>query len=419
MLRHSLFLLVSSVWLLATETPPPPKLSLDDIVRLAWQNDPHADAIALASDLARAREVQAGIESPPEVALRASLPASGDSEWSMGVGVSRTFARRERLELARAYARLGAEASAHHLRARRLALADTVRRLSYELAVNEARAAATRRTLESLRELSASLAVRHAAGEVGDAELDLLALEQARLEQALALVDAETLGGHIRLRRHLRLPDFDFPPHSLKLETMLARPVPPDTPDADDQAPALALAALSQREAEAALALAQARSQSEWTLGAGIDVERTANDATGRLETTPVLGLSASRPWQGATPSNHGDILEKRADTRLAEARRSALGNDLAAERAAAIAAVQAARPALARHRELLERAAALPARFAAAFARGEITATQLAQARQQVHAVEVDYLSTAARYLASLADAEAAAGVLPASHQP
>lgn len=414
MLRHSLSLLLSGAWLLAAEPPPSSALSLDDAIRIAWQNDPHAAALVLAPELARAREVQAGITSPPVLDLRASVPASGDSEWSVGVGVSRALVRRERLELARAYARLGAEAAEHHLRARRLELADTVRRLTYELAVSEARSASARRVLASLRELSTTLTARHAAGEVADAELYLHALELARAEQALALADAESLGWRARLRQRLRSPEAGVSPSTLALETLLARPVPAATSSAD--APALALADLSQREADAALALAQAQSRAEWTLGAGIDFERRANDATGQLETTPVFGVSASRPWPGALPANRGDILEKRAELRVAEARRSALGDDLVAERAASLAVAEAARPALARHAELLDRAAALPAKLQAAFSRGEITATQFAQARQQAHAVEADYLAAAARYLALLADAEAAAGLLPAT---
>jgi outer membrane protein TolC len=142
-------------------------------------------------------------------------------------------------------------------------------------------------------------------------------------------------------------------------------------------------------------------------------VERRENDATGRLDTTPVLGISASRPWPGAA-ANRGVVLESRAALRLAEARRASVADDVAAELAAALAVVEAARPALARHRELRERAAALPAKLQAAFARGEITAPQLAQARGQVHAVEADYLAAAARYLALLADAETAVGLIP-----
>lgn len=410
MLRHSISLLFSGAWLFAAEPAPVSALSLDDAIRVAWQNDLHVAALALAPELARAREVQAGIAPPPELDLRVSAPASGDSEWSVGVGVRRTLARRERLELARAYARLGAEAAEHHLDARRLELADTVRRLAYELALSEARSAVARRAVDSLRELERALNARHAAGEVAGLDLELVALEAARAEQGLALADAESLGWRTRLRQRLRSPEADLAPGALALEVLLARPMPVVSAN---EIPALALAGLARREADAALSLAQSEARAEWTLDAGLDLERRTNDATGRLDTTPVLGVSASRPWPGVV-SNRGVVLEKRAESRLAEARREALGDDATAELAAALAVAEAVRPTLARHRDLRERAAALPAKLHAAFARGEITAPQLAQARQQVHAVEADYLAAAARYLALLADAEAAAGVLP-----
>jgi outer membrane protein TolC len=411
MFRISFTLLLASAALVAAEPlPPSTPLSLDDAIRVAWQNDPHAAALALVPEIARAREVQVGLTPPPELDLRATLPATSDSEWTLGVGVSRTLIPRERLTLARAYARLGAETSTHQLHARHLALADTVRRLTYELAVNDARATAARRTLDSLHHLATTLTARHAAGEVADTDLDLLDLEIARAEHTLALATAESLGTRSRLRQHLRSPQADLAPSALDLANLLARPLP-TAPAA--YSPALALADLSQREAAAALALVQSESRPTWTLGAGLDLERRANDATGRLETTPLLGVNASRPWPGAV-ANRGLVLEKRADLHLAESRRAATAADLAAEHSASLAAATAAQPALTQHRALLDRAAALPAKLQAAFARGEITAPQLAQARQYAHAVEADFLTTAARYLALLADAEAAAGLLP-----
>lgn len=403
------FLLAGAALLAIAPSPPPTSLSLDDAIRVAWLNDPHTAALALAPEIARAREVQAGLAPPPELDLRATLPATADSEWTLGFGVSRTLIPRERLALARAYARVGAETSTHQLQARRLALADTVRRLTYELAVSNARANAARRTLDSLHDLAATLTARHAAGEVADTDLDLLDLEIARAEQTLALAAAASLGTRARLRQHLRSPTADLAPATLDLANLLARPLPTAAADS----PALDLADLTQREAKAALALAESESRPTWTLGAGLDLERRANDATGRLETTPLLGVNASRPWPGAVP-NRGLVLEKRADLRLAESHRAATTADLVAERAASLAAATAAQPALTQHRALLDRAAALPAKLQAAFARGEITAPQLAQACQHAHAVEADFLTTAARYLALLADAEAATGLLP-----
>ena len=142
-------------------------------------------------------------------------------------------------------------------------------------------------------------------------------------------------------------------------------------------------------------------------------LSRSQNHRASRPETPPPLGPNAPRPWPAPAP-NRARVLEEIADLRLAESHRAATTADLVAERAASLAAATAAQPALTQHRALLDRAAALPAKLQAAFARGEITAPQLAQACQHAHAVEADFLTTAARYLALLADAEAATGLLP-----
>ena len=89
------FLLAGAALLAIAPSPPPTSLSLDDAIRVAWLNDPHTAALALAPEIARAREVQAGLAPPPELDLRATLPATADSEWTLGFGVSRTLIPRE------------------------------------------------------------------------------------------------------------------------------------------------------------------------------------------------------------------------------------------------------------------------------------------------------------------------------------
>ena len=80
-----LFLLLCGSSLAAATPPPAP---LDAAIRTAWANDPAVAALSLSPALARAREEQAGLRPTPELDLRAGLPVRGDSEWSVGVGVS-------------------------------------------------------------------------------------------------------------------------------------------------------------------------------------------------------------------------------------------------------------------------------------------------------------------------------------------
>lgn len=388
-------------------------LSLDDAIRTAWANDPTVSALALTPELARAREVQAGLRPNPELEVRGSAPVKGDSEWSVGVGVTQQLPRRERVELARAYARLGADSAALELRERRRVLAGEVRRLWYEQAVHQARLESARRTVRLQHDVARALQGRRDAGEVADAEWELLQLELARAEQAVTIAEAEATGGEHRLRQRLRLPAEAALAVSADLHTLLAQPLPAPG-DLAGSRPELALADMDVRRAEAALALARGQSRPDWSVGAGVDFERRSNDATGRLENEPRLSVNASVPWPGSRVANRGDILEREAALRIAEAGREARREELAAEIAASVSSVRAIQPAVQRYLALLQSAGDLPRKMGPAYARGEVTGFQLAQARQQQVLIEAEFLSLATRYLSLLAEAETTAGLTP-----
>lgn len=406
--RFSLFLFGAAC---ATAQTNP--LSLDDAIRVAWANDPAVAALALTPEIARAREEQAGIRPNPEVEFRGALPAKGDSEWAVGIGLNQRLPRRERVEQARALARLGGATAALHLREQRRHVAAEVRRLYYEAAVQQTRRDVARRTAEVQRELRASLEQRRAAGEIATTEVELFAFEVTRAEQALALAEVELAAALERLRGRLRLPPEAPLAIGADLETILARSIPSDPASLETARPTLALAAHQVRQAEAALALARAETRGDWTVGGGVDFERRANDFTRKLENDPRLSVSASVPWPRSV-ANRGDIREKQAAVRIAEAELAALRNELTAEISAAVATVRALHPVLNRQRSALAPSTPISESLRAAFARGEVTSLQLAQARQQRFALETDFLNAAARYATALAEAESAAGLLP-----
>lgn len=390
-------------------------LSLDDAIRLAWANDPAVAALSLTPELAKAREAQAGIRPNPEIEFTAATPTplKNESEWALGVGVSQRLPRRERIEQARAFARLSGESAAIHLREQRRQLAGEVRRLYYNTIVQQTRRDIAQRTLVTQHELAASLERRRAAGEIAAADIDLLTFEITRAKQALAFADAELVASTQRLRGRLRLPA-DTPLNlGTALETLLARPLPPVPTGLENARPTLALATLAIRQAEAAVALARSESRPDWTVGGGLDFERRTNDFTGRLENDPRLSVRASVPWPRRV-SNRGDILEKQAALRIAEAELAAAQNELTAEIASAIGVVRALQPVLLAHQTSLAPGGALPETLRVAYERGEVTALQLAQARQQRFALETDFLHAAALYASALAEAETAAGLVP-----
>jgi cobalt-zinc-cadmium efflux system outer membrane protein len=388
-------------------------LSLDDAIRVAWANDPAVAALSLTPELARAREEQAGTRPNPEVEFRSGLPLKGESEWAVGVGLSQRLPRRERVEQARALARLGGVTAELHLREQRRHVAGEVRRLFYEAAIQQTRRDIARRTVEVQRELRSSLERRRAAGEIATADIELLSFEVMRAEQALAFADAELAATTQRLRGRLRLRADAPLALNADLDLILARPIPGESASLDTTRPALALAAHNVRQAEAALALARAETRGEWTVGGGLDFERRANDFTGQLENEPRLSVSASVPWPREV-ANRGDIREKQAAVRIAEAELAALRQELTAEISAASAAARALQPVLTAHRGSLTPGAAIPESLRAAYERGEVTGLQLAQVRQQRFALEADFLNAAARYAIALAEAETAAGLVP-----
>lgn len=407
---HRLSLFLCGATLAAAQTST---LSLDDAIRTAWANDPTVAALGLTPELARAREVQAGLRPNPELEVRGAFPIQGDSEWSAGAGVTQQIPRRERVELARAYARLGRDSAELALRDRRRLLADDVRRLWYDHAVQQARLESARRNVALQQEITQALQGRRQAGEVADVEWDLLQLELARAGQAVTVAQAELNGGLERLRGRLRLATETPLSINADLDKLLDRPFP-SAGDLSAARPEVALAELEVRRAEASLALARGESRADWSVGAGVDFERRANDATGRLANEPRLSMSASVPWPGGRIANQGDILEREAALKIAESSLKALRDELAAEVGAAVAAARAIQPGVQSYRTLLETSAELPRKMAPAFARGEVTGFQLAQARQQLLAIEADFLAAAARYLSTLAEAESAAGLVP-----
>lgn len=391
---------------------PPRPLALDDAIRLAWANDPSVLPLSLERDVSAAREVQAGIRPPSEMELQGSTRLNDSGEWGLGVGFSQPIPRRDRVELARALARVEGEAAPWKIREQRRLVAGEVRARYYDWLVRGAQFAAAQRNAEAMRELLRSLERRRAAGEIADAELELMHLEKARAEQALALAEATLIASEQRLRARLRVPATQPLTPAADLDALLGRPLPAHETFDERARPEIALAAHAVERANAGVNLARAESRPEWKLGAGVAFERRANDATGRLENEPTLNVGATVPL-GRQPRNRGEILERQAASRIAEARLAAARADVSAEIAGAVSAARAMHPVLTRLRDAV-RERAVPAAVRAAFERGEISSAQIAQIRQLHLAMETEFLTAAAHYAELLAQAETALGLIP-----
>jgi len=422
-LRLSLFLaaLVSTT---AHAAPPdlstPRALTLDEAIHHAWARDPQVAALALAPQLAQARELQAGLRPAPRLEANTALGLDDKSEWSLGLGLSQSLPRRERVALARAYARLGGEAAPITLALRRTQLADKVRRLWYALAVQDARATLTEQMFAANRALADGLVERHAAGEIAESDWLFLKLELGRSAQAQALAKAERDATRAQLRARLRWPEAEpLPALQLALNPLLEVTLPEGNAGVASL-PSLTLAEHEVAKARAALDLARSESREDWTVGAGVEVERRANDASGRLSSEPRLTLSTSAPWpvRSGRPPNRGVIAEREAALRIAQAEFDALRDELAAEAHAALATARALQPEVLRYREFAQHAATAQQTLSPLLARGEISPRELGQAQQQHAAIEAEFLDAAARYLEARATLETALGQIPPQPQ-
>lgn len=392
----------------------PDSLTLDESIRLAWANDPAVAALALTTELSKSREVQAGIKPNPEFILDGAVPIDGASEWSVGVGVRRQMVPAERLELARALARVGGEKTAHQLREQRRKVAGLVRQLYYQLALAEQGRKLITETLKSSKSWFAVIERRFDAGEISEAEKEILRLDIMRTEQALALATAESVALRERLRVRLRVPSADRISFATDFGALIDRPLPESLPPVDGNShPQLALAAIAVREANAAVSLAQNQSRSDWTWGAGLDFERRANDATGRLEDEPTVRVSASVPWRREVP-NRGDVLERQARERIAEAHLAGLRQELVMQLEADWAEVRQLQPVVQRYGGLVEGANRLFTKLRGAYRRGEVNAFELIRSRDERLALQADFLAAAEHYLKALAAAQHSAGVMP-----
>jgi len=395
----------------------PRELTLDEAIHHAWARDPQVAALALAPQLAQARELQAGLRPTPRLEANTTLGLEGKSEWALGLGLNQSLPRRERVALARAYARLGVEAAPITLSLRRAQLANTVRRLWYALAIQEARAALSGQMLAANLALVDGLVERHAAGEIAESDWLFLQLELGRTAQTQALAKAERETARAQLRARLRWPESEpLPTLQLALDPLIEAELPENTLDIA-QLPSLALATHEVAKARAALDLARSESREDWTIGAGLEVERRANDSSGRLSSEPRLTLSTSAPWpvrSGRAP-NRGVIAEREAALRIAQAELDALREEIASEANAALTIARTLQPEVIRYRDFARHATIAQQRLQPLLARGEVSPRELGQAQQQHGAIEAEFLDTAARYLETRATLEMATSQVPA----
>jgi len=417
-LRLSLFLaaLVStSAHAAPSDSSPPRALTLDEAIHHAWESDPRVAALALAPQLAQARELQAGLRPAPRIEANTALGLDDKSEWSLGFGISQSLPRRERVALARAYARIGGKAAPITLALRRAQLADEVRRLWYTLAVQEARAALSERILGAALALVDGLVERHAAGEIAEPDWLFLQLELGRTAQMQALAEAEREATRAQLRARLRWAEtVPLPPLQIALDPLIEAALSEKT-SGDAPLPSVALASHEVAQAQAALDLARSQSREDWIVGAGIEVERRANDASGRLSSEPRLTLSTSAPWPVHSRPNRGVIAEREAALRIAQAELDALHDEVAAETTAALATARALQPEVLRYRDFAKVAAKAQERLLPLLTRGEISPRELGQAQQQHAAIEAEFLDAVARYLEARAKVEAVMNTAPA----
>ena len=352
----------------------------DSAASYALAHNPGLAAARLGVDQARARLLQAGGLSNPELESEVRPNLAG-REFFLSVGFSQRFPLTHRLRLEKAVSSTGVALAESEVNAASRSLGTQVRELAIKLQALSARQEINRRQQAAARDLAAALTKAAAAGETPPLEAAQLELEVSRLA-ILSLQDTTeraTLTGS--LRPLLGCPATE----SIQITGTLPTPaIPPSsTVTTPAQHPDYQTALTKAEAARQAIDLARANRWEDLTVGVGY--ERSHNDDAGagmERDNIAVLRFSLPLPLK---KHNAGHLAEA-----VATAERSTLeaGATAARLRAEAAAALDEMKAFAAIYNEtaakLLPQAEALENRFNQLQKSGQATLPDVLRARQQ-----------------------------------
>ena len=392
----------------APARPEPATLTLRSAAEEALRANPELRAVREAIEGARGRLLQAGLRPNPELGLSATSDIDfANEEQDQALSISQRFPIAGRLARARDVAAVDVSLAETEVRDfERLLVAD-VQASVVRLLTLERTASAREQVIGAVRELVRISEKRLQAAQVSEADLNLLAIELAGLEQEQRLLGLEQATERARLNRLLnRAPSAPIRVAGDVEQPAFAVPAPAQLASrAQAGRPELARLRLEAERARAEAALARAETWEDWTVDASYLRTRGTIDDAGLslVDRDQILGLAVRVPlplWN----RNQGRIAEAISLERQATARLEASERKVEEELEAASRRVEALEQVAREYREaLVPRAERNVALLARGYREGLSPISELVQAQRQLS----DTSLASARTLGDLRQAE------------
>jgi cobalt-zinc-cadmium efflux system outer membrane protein len=396
-------------------------LTLDQAVDRALSDNSTLAATQFEIGKAEGRAIQAGLAKNPELEIGTSSNFEFRRSGDRGVSLELTqaFARKDRLQKARAAANLSVEQQRALIRdAERLLIGD-VEVLFLNVLTLDQQYLVHQRTLEIGTRLLTIVDERFRQGLVPQTDIAPVRIENAKLVQEQELALAAKVDAELKLKLLLGLPPEE--PITLRgsVEEIVSRFSANPSATVIPQRPDIAAADLAIRQADAEIEMARAEAHEDISVGISYESEFPLIDTPFGAKDERFLGIKLTIPLP-VRNKNQGRILEQQAARRQAGAQVDTVRQRAVSEFAQAQAAAQRLGPIVGRYRDdLIPLAEQNFQAVQRAYEQGLISITNVFQAQQQRLSLEMDYLTHLSSWIGALITLETAAGTHPRLRQP
>lgn len=400
--------------------PEPQALTIRSAAEEALEANPELRSARHAVEAARGRLLQAGLAPNPELSLGASsdFAFASEGERDQDVSISQRFPIAGRLARARAVERVEVDLASAEVRDfERMLIADVQGSVVRLLAL-ERTLAAREGVIDAVRRLVETSELRLRAAQVSEADVGLLAIDLASLEQEQRLDALDRATEAARLNRLLHRP----PATPVVVAGDVAAPILAARSPAElaatalDRRPDLLRLRLEAERARASASLARAEIWEDWGVEARYDRTRGTLDVAGSevVDRDQLLGLSLQVPlplWN----RNQGRIAEAISLERQAGSRREALERRVHEEIEATSHRVEALGQVARLYGDtVLPRAERTVTLLARGYREGLTPISDLVQAEQQLADASLAYARTLGELRQAEVELEAAAALNP-----
>jgi cobalt-zinc-cadmium efflux system outer membrane protein len=394
-------------------------LTLEQAVARALEGNRELVAARVRVEEAKARLVQAGLWSNPELELegRFDNAFNNEGEHDFATGISQPFSVSGRISAQKGVARVDIERTLAEIADLERRTVGEVRSAFTELFAAEEQIKLQKFLIGLNEELLTATKAALQRGQVSEKDVNaiLIALQQA--QQRLKVLETQRRSRLLELNKLMgQPPERDFiAAGELKLQT------PPDASAfALEQAlarrPDFAVVQLDVMLARSEQRLAKSQRFEDWRIGAGYQREQSVVDGASPQNVDQFVGLRLSIPLP-LFDRKQGRIRETRALEDRAEKTVEALRIQIAQELADAMNRVKTLAPLLESYEPgILKRAEDNVKLVEDGYRQGLTSIVEVIQSRQQFAELKSSYIDTLREYQQALIDLEIAAGIFPST---